>query len=440
MSTSAVVAPFSPRADAYNRVDTGGGSRRSGRLDGQSHRVVRLLRLRLRPLLRLRLLPTATDRAAVHGGRRSSPPASCAAVRRLFFGHLADRHGRRNGAHLSVLLMCVGSLLIAVTAHLRHDRRRCPCCCCSRASCRASPGRRIRHQRHLPVGGGASRASWLLLRHPVHHPDRWPVVARSCCCSCCRRCPTRRSCARGAGASPSSSARSWRSTPSGCGRLHETDHFTRPRPIAREKTRLKRCSVRTRARCSWSSASPSAARRRSTPTPPTCRSILKLSVGLPTIRPPWWCCSRSSSPLPANVDGALSDRIGRKPMLVAFGVLGMLLHLSAAGDAAADPQSGRGDPAHLRGVGHRQPVYVDHRDHQGGAVSHQRARARRRIALRRDRLALWQRHRRLDCAVVQERGPRVVVLLVPTACIFLSLLVYLFMPDMKTHSRMEQHA
>jgi MHS family alpha-ketoglutarate permease-like MFS transporter len=31
------------------------------------------------------------------------------------FGHLADRHGRRNALMLSVLLMCAGSLLIAVT-------------------------------------------------------------------------------------------------------------------------------------------------------------------------------------------------------------------------------------------------------------------------------------------------------------------------------------
>src|SRR5947207_10733249 len=31
------------------------------------------------------------------------------------FGHLADHHGRRNALMLSVLLMCFGSLLIAVT-------------------------------------------------------------------------------------------------------------------------------------------------------------------------------------------------------------------------------------------------------------------------------------------------------------------------------------
>src|SRR4051812_30930653 len=31
------------------------------------------------------------------------------------FGHLADQHGRRNALMLSVLLMCFGSLMIAVT-------------------------------------------------------------------------------------------------------------------------------------------------------------------------------------------------------------------------------------------------------------------------------------------------------------------------------------
>src|SRR3569833_2431857 len=31
------------------------------------------------------------------------------------FGHLADRHGRRNALTLSVVMMCFGSLIIAVT-------------------------------------------------------------------------------------------------------------------------------------------------------------------------------------------------------------------------------------------------------------------------------------------------------------------------------------
>ena len=69
------------------------------------------------------------------------------------FGHFADRHGRRLALTVSVLLMCAGSLLIAVTptydsigvAAPLHSAVRAP-----RAG--AEPRRRVRHQRHLPVG------------------------------------------------------------------------------------------------------------------------------------------------------------------------------------------------------------------------------------------------------------------------------------------------
>ena len=40
------------------------------------------------------------------------------------FGHLADHYGRRNALMLSVLLMCFGSLMIAVTPTYAIDRRR----------------------------------------------------------------------------------------------------------------------------------------------------------------------------------------------------------------------------------------------------------------------------------------------------------------------------
>ena len=42
------------------------------------------------------------------------------------FGHLADHYGRRSALMLSVLLMCFGSLMIAVDADIRLDRRRAP--------------------------------------------------------------------------------------------------------------------------------------------------------------------------------------------------------------------------------------------------------------------------------------------------------------------------
>ena len=47
------------------------------------------------------------------------------------FGWLADRHGRRNAMVISVLMMCAGSLLVAVRADVRRRsaQRRRPCCC-----------------------------------------------------------------------------------------------------------------------------------------------------------------------------------------------------------------------------------------------------------------------------------------------------------------------
>ena len=45
------------------------------------------------------------------------------------FGHLADHYGRRNALMLSVLLMCFGSLMIAVTPDICVDRRRARRCC-----------------------------------------------------------------------------------------------------------------------------------------------------------------------------------------------------------------------------------------------------------------------------------------------------------------------
>ena len=71
------------------------------------------------------------------------------------FGHLADHYGRRNALMLSVLLMCFGSLMIAVTPTFatigiaRADRARL------RAyHPGAEPRRRIRHQRHIPHRNG----------------------------------------------------------------------------------------------------------------------------------------------------------------------------------------------------------------------------------------------------------------------------------------------
>ena len=53
-------------------------------------------------------------------------------------GRYADRHGRKAALMLSVLLMCAGSLIIALTPGYAVDRRRrAGRCWCSRACCRA---------------------------------------------------------------------------------------------------------------------------------------------------------------------------------------------------------------------------------------------------------------------------------------------------------------
>src|SRR5262249_40033409 len=76
------------------------------------------------------------------------------------FGHLADHHGRRNALMLSVLLMCFGSLVIAVTPTYASIRATAP-------GRRASPPGleprwRVWRQRYLPHGSGRRQAPRLL--------------------------------------------------------------------------------------------------------------------------------------------------------------------------------------------------------------------------------------------------------------------------------------
>ena len=74
--------------------------------------------------------------------------------------------------------------------------------------------------------------------------------------------------------------------------------------------------------------------------------------------------------------GALSDRIGRRPVLIAFGVLGTLLHRT-------DPQRHRSGAAALRSafwlvmaaLVDRQRLHRDQRGGEGGAVSRSQIRA-----------------------------------------------------------------
>ena len=91
-----------------------------------------------------------------------------------FFGRYADRHGRRAALVFSVTLMAGCSFVIAITPTRAIDRcvrRGHPDPLPARAGLR--DGRRVRHVRHVHVGGGHPRAARLLLVLPVRDAHRW---------------------------------------------------------------------------------------------------------------------------------------------------------------------------------------------------------------------------------------------------------------------------
>ena len=109
------------------------------------------------------------------------------------FGYIADRYGRRLSLTLSVICMCFGSLIIAVTptyATIGHRRARHSGAGAHHRG--LEPRRRIRRQRDLSERSRRSPASRLLFELPVRHPDRRPAHGDHRVCCCCKRCFSRR--------------------------------------------------------------------------------------------------------------------------------------------------------------------------------------------------------------------------------------------------------
>ena len=110
--------------------------------------------------------------------------------------------------------------------------------------------------------------------------------------------------------------------------------------------------------------------------------------------------------------GAISDRIGRKWLLIGFGVSRRAVHHPDPHLAAGRLRPVRGVPPDRCGLDDRIRLYLDQCGGEGGAVSDQHPRHRRRRALCAHGLDL-RRHRGFGRAVVQVAGARDLVLLLP---------------------------
>ena len=109
------------------------------------------------------------------------------------FGHLADHYGRRNALMLSVLLMCFGSLMIAVTpTYASIGVARAGAARPRAHDSGAEPRRRVRHQRDLSHRGRRREAPRLLFELPVRDADRRPAVRDSRAAAAAAGVPDRR--------------------------------------------------------------------------------------------------------------------------------------------------------------------------------------------------------------------------------------------------------
>ena len=170
------------------------------------------------------------------------------------FGHLADHHGRRNALMLSVLLMCFGSLMIAVTPTYASHRHR-----------GAGDAGRARIIQGLSLGGEYGTSATYLTevadeKHRGFYSSfQYVTLIGGQLCAILVLLMLQQvfltpiSCGRGAGAFPSSSAR--------CSpiialimrrNLHETEDFIAAKKLARQESSIKallQISARGADRC-----------------------------------------------------------------------------------------------------------------------------------------------------------------------------------------------
>ena len=109
------------------------------------------------------------------------------------------------------------------------------------------------------------------------------------------------------------------------------------------------------------------------------------------------------------VFGALSDRIGRKKSMLAFGLLSDADDHSADECAVERVQSAHRVPLDHVGARGRESLHVDQRTREGRDVPHRRARTRGRLHVRHRECDL-RRQRRIRRTVVQAGRPRDLVL------------------------------
>ena len=359
----------------------------------------------------------------------------------LFFGHVADRHGRRNALMASVLLMCFGSLLIAVTPTYATIGVGAPIVL---AVARILQG--------ISQGGEYGTSATYLAE--ISHPERrgfysgvWymTLIGGQLCAILLllilqkvfltpeelRQWGWRIPFVIGAALAVYTM---WMRKD-----MHESGHFTTASVVTKNRSGLSVVASHWKPMLLVVGISVGGVSAFYTYTT-YMQKFLKLSVGLTDDQTTVVVfVSLLFAIVLQPLCGALSDRIGRKPLLVTFGVLGTLLTypLLTTLQQTRSPMvamalicaawvivSGYTSitaiikaelfPTNVRALGVGLP-YALTASIFGGSV---------------DSVALW----------FKNAGNESGFFWYATALIFVSLLFYVFMPDMKRHSRMEQHA